>query len=84
MGLLEVLTEFHKKTLTGASPEVDNYFLMKSPVPVFLIALLYMVTILLIGPKFMKNREPFQINKIIIVYNIIQIIFSGYITSLVS
>lgn len=79
-----MIRDFHNKTLIGASPEVDNFFLMKSPVPIFSIALLYMLTILVIGPRFMKNREPFQINKVIIVYNLIQILFSGYIASLVS
>lgn len=37
-----------------------------------------------IGPKLMENRKPYNIKKIIIIYNIVQIIVNGLFTITVS
>lgn len=47
---------------------------MSNPLTMFGILAVYLFFILKWGPKYMKNRKPFNINKIIIVYNIIQIV----------
>lgn len=47
---------------------------MSTPFPMFVILALYLMFILKWGPKFMTNRQPFNLNKVIIVYNVIQII----------
>lgn len=46
---------------------------MGSPVPLIVIFTFYFC-FLSIGPKIMKNRQPFDLTKVIRVYNIIQVI----------
>lgn len=47
---------------------------MSNPFPMFAILTVYLGFILKWGPKYMKNRKPFNLNKVIIVYNALQIV----------
>ncbi|XP_065174109.1 very long chain fatty acid elongase 4-like [Atheta coriaria] len=53
---------------------VENWFLMSSPWPTVGLMCLYLYIILDYGPKFMKNRQAFCIDKLLVVYNAVQII----------
>lgn len=55
-------------------PRVRDWLFMANPFPMFGILAVYLYFILKWGPAFMKNRKPFNLNKIIIAYNIIQIV----------
>lgn len=55
-------------------PRVRDMLFMSNPFSMFGILVCYLYFILKWGPKFMKNRKPFNLNKLIIVYNIIQIL----------
>lgn len=55
-------------------PRVRNWLFMSNPFPVFGILACYLYFILKWGPEFMRNRKPFNLNKIIIIYNMIQIV----------
>lgn len=46
------------------------------PTVIILIAYLYFV--LKIGPEFMKYRNPMNIDNIVMVYNVIQVLYSLY------
>lgn len=39
----------------------------------------YIYFVLKLGPKLMENRKPFNIDKLLIIYNIVQTIANGYI-----
>ncbi|KAL4130704.1 hypothetical protein QTP88_008102 [Uroleucon formosanum] len=52
---------------------------MRSPLPVFSIVAVYLLFILKIGPNMMKNREPYQLKHIMLVYNIFQTIYNAFI-----
>lgn len=60
---------------------VDSWFLMKSPLPIVFIFTFYLMTVFIIGPKFMKNRDPFDLKRVILVYNIFQIAASTAIVA---
>lgn len=60
--------------LVIADPRVRNMLFMSNPFAMFGILAVYLYFILKWGPAFMKNRKPFNLNKIIIAYNIIQIV----------
>ncbi|XP_015833383.2 very long chain fatty acid elongase 7 isoform X1 [Tribolium castaneum] len=62
-----------------ADPRIENYFLMKSPLPVTLIMAFYTSFVFKIGPALMKNRPPMKLDRIIMVYNWVQIILNGVI-----
>lgn len=51
---------------------------MDNPLPTLTISTLYLL-FLWLGPKYMKNREPFQLRKILIVYNFGMVILNAFI-----
>jgi hypothetical protein len=63
----------------GASPILDSYPLMRNPGPTLLILLCYWIFVFYAGPKLMKDRKPFELNRIITVYNLYQVIFSSWL-----
>jgi len=48
-----------------------------SPESVFALIVLYLLFVLKWGPKFMKNRQPYNIDRCLLVYNLVQI-FSNF------
>lgn len=61
-----------------ADPRVKNWFLMDSPVPIFLLVVVYNVGVLNIGPKFMAKRRAFKLNAAIKLYNLVQILLNAF------
>lgn len=60
-------------------PRVDNWLFMSSVWPVVACCFLYYMTVRVWGPRFMKHREPYEITKIMLIYNFIQTVFSGWL-----
>ncbi|XP_037930402.1 elongation of very long chain fatty acids protein 7-like [Teleopsis dalmanni] len=60
----------------GVDETVDNWFLMSSPAPVVSIVAVYLLFVLKIGPAFMKNRKPYDLKKIMVIYNAFQVCYS--------
>lgn len=60
---------------------VDSWPMMRSPVPIVFIFTFYLMTVYLLGPRFMKNRDPFDLKRVILVYNIFQIAASTAIVA---
>ncbi|KAI5635510.1 GNS1/SUR4 family domain-containing protein [Phthorimaea operculella] len=67
-----------------ADPRTNVFPLVSSPLPILAIMYVYHRFVRSWGPALMKDREPFQIKKIIIAYNVIQIALSVYVTLQVS
>lgn len=62
-----------------ADPRTRNWFLLEgSPVPVWIITIAYLVLVTYIGPKFMKNRKPFNPVNFMITYNLSLVALSTY------
>ncbi|XP_075223932.1 very long chain fatty acid elongase 7-like [Lycorma delicatula] len=71
------ITDIHENS------NLNKWFLTSTPVPVIVILVIYLLTVLKIGPKFMEKREPYNINAIMMVYNLYQIIYNSYFVGLV-
>ncbi|KAF6198719.1 hypothetical protein GE061_008471 [Apolygus lucorum] len=54
-------------------PRVKGYFLMDTPWPTFALIATYILGVKFIGPKLMENRKPFELKRILIFYNIVEI-----------
>lgn len=52
---------------------------MQSPTPVLGILILYFYFVLKLGPQLMKDRPAFNLQKVLIVYNAYQVVFSAWI-----
>lgn len=55
-------------TLTIEEPRVQNWPLVKSPTPMFVLIALY-YTIVYYGPRIMKDRQPFKLKWVLVFYN---------------
>jgi len=59
-------------------PRTDNWMFMSSPWPVLAYCILYYYIVRVWGPKFMKDRPPYEIKNIMLVYNLFQTVFSAW------
>lgn len=62
----------------------DDLPLVNSPITIFGICFAYLYAVLSLGPRFMKNRKPFEIKNILIVYNAFQIVSNVFVWFYVS
>jgi elongation of very long chain fatty acids protein 7 len=67
--------ELHAIALVS-DPRTKSWFLSNTPGPLMLILVSYLYFCLYAGPQYMKNRKPFQLKNTLIVYNLVQVIFS--------
>lgn len=52
---------------------------MHSPFPTLFICLSYIYVVKVLGPKLMENRKPFELKKVLIAYNLFQVVFSAWL-----
>ncbi|KAK9738401.1 GNS1/SUR4 family [Popillia japonica] len=57
-------------------PMVDSWYLMRSPLPMIGLIIAYLYFVLDLGPRLMRNREPFELKKVLVLYNGYQVLFS--------
>ncbi|TMW50635.1 hypothetical protein DOY81_004294, partial [Sarcophaga bullata] len=62
-----------------SDPRTRDFPLMSSPFPTIAISLTYAYFVKVLGPKLMENRKPFELRKVLIVYNLAQVIFSAWL-----
>ncbi|ERL88360.1 elongation of very long chain fatty acids protein 1 [Dendroctonus ponderosae] len=63
-----------------ADPRTHNiYPFLVSPVPISVILFLWHRFVFKWGPEYMKNRKPFELKKIMIAYNICQVMVNSWI-----
>ncbi|XP_055318719.1 elongation of very long chain fatty acids protein AAEL008004-like [Sitodiplosis mosellana] len=62
-----------------SDPRTDDLPLINSPLIIFAICASYLYIVLSFGPRFMKDRAPFQIKSILIVYNAFQIVANIFV-----
>lgn len=65
--------------IINLDPRIKEYWLMDSPWPVVIILTAYLYFVLNAGPKFMKYRGPLKIDRIVMVYNVVQVLCSAYL-----
>ncbi|CAI9164083.1 unnamed protein product [Rangifer tarandus platyrhynchus] len=70
--------EFYRWTLSITDKRVENWPLMQSPLPTLCISTLYLLFVWL-GPKWMKDREPFQMRLVLILYNFGMVLLNLFI-----
>lgn len=68
---------YHGIMKTLEDPRVADWPLMDSPFPTLAMVVVYLLSVVIVGPSLMANRKPFQLNKIIVIYNACQVIYSS-------
>ncbi|XP_050440796.1 elongation of very long chain fatty acids protein 7-like [Adelges cooleyi] len=59
--------------------EVDNWFLINAPWTVFTTVALYLIFVMKVGPDFMKDRTPYKLKSIMLVYNLTQVFYNAFL-----
>lgn len=62
-----------------SDPRTTDWPLMSSPLPTAAICIGYVYIVKVLGPKLMENRKPFKLRKVLIYYNLFQVIFSCWL-----
>lgn len=62
--------------LPFTGPVLDSWPMYGNPSAVILILLSYIVFVLHLGPKFMRNRQPFNLKQVIVLYNALQVLYN--------
>lgn len=62
-------------------PRMKDFWLMGTILPVTIIIVFYLAFVLKIGPDVMKFRRPLNIDRVVIAYNAVQVIFSMYLVT---
>ncbi|KAJ6644443.1 Elongation of very long chain fatty acids protein 7 [Pseudolycoriella hygida] len=62
----------------GKLPLLDTYPLYGGPIPTASILFAYVAFVLYLGPKLMKNRKPYNLKAIIILYNALQVCYNYF------
>uniref|UniRef100_A0A3B3HH29 Elongation of very long chain fatty acids protein 4 n=2 Tax=Oryzias latipes TaxID=8090 RepID=A0A3B3HH29_ORYLA len=76
--LINDTIELYKWSLTIADKRVEKWPLMDGPLPTLAISTSYLL-FLWLGPKYMKNREPFQLRKTLVIYNFSMVFLNLFI-----
>ena len=69
---------FYEISYYFVDPRTANWFLMQSPLPTLQLTALYLIIIYL-GPKFMKNRKPYDAKLALQIYNVLLVALNSYI-----
>ena len=52
---------------------------MASPLPTVVLCGLYLAVVRLLGPLYMRGRQPYSLQYPMLAYNLFQVIFNGWI-----
>lgn len=61
-----------------SDPRTKGWLLMSNPIPQIIIIAFYIYFVISLGPKIMENRKPFDLKRVLIVYNIFVVALSVY------
>ncbi|XP_050521964.1 elongation of very long chain fatty acids protein 7-like [Daktulosphaira vitifoliae] len=77
--MFESINHFNKWLYENGDRRMEEYWLYASIWPIISIIFVYLLFVLKLGPSYMKNRKPFDIDRIVMIYNIFQVFYSMYI-----
>lgn len=67
------------KNCQNEDQRIRNYFLIRSPASVLMIVSFYLIFVKVLGPRLMKDRKPFDLSKVLLIYNTFQVAFNAII-----
>ncbi|XP_046833323.1 elongation of very long chain fatty acids protein AAEL008004-like isoform X2 [Vespa crabro] len=74
------LVEWYKDLMYNRNdPRTKDWFLISGPGPILTILITYLYFSLSAGPRYMRDKKPYNLKNTLIVYNFIQVLVSIYI-----
>ncbi|XP_046615289.1 elongation of very long chain fatty acids protein 1-like isoform X1 [Neodiprion virginianus] len=74
-----LLNGYHTFNVELADPRTQSWFLIGSPWPILGLMFCYIHFVLSLGPRLMKDRKPFNLDRVMQIYNVVQILVSAYL-----
>ncbi|XP_012288595.1 elongation of very long chain fatty acids protein AAEL008004 [Orussus abietinus] len=74
-----IVDGYHDLMNNKSDPRVNDWFMMSSPFPTLAICLFYAYFVKVLGPTLMENRKPFDLRRVMIFYNLFQVVFSTWL-----
>nr|CAD7429080.1 unnamed protein product [Timema monikensis] len=62
--------------------KIGSWFLMSGPGPVLSIVAAYLLFVMKLGPWVMKDRKPYRLQEILVLYNLVQVVLSVYLCAM--
>ncbi|XP_026279516.1 elongation of very long chain fatty acids protein-like [Frankliniella occidentalis] len=75
----DVLIHYGTGFWSYTDPRSEHLPMMKTPLPVLAIVAGYLYFALSLGPRLMRHREPFKLDKAMLVYNAVQVLWCAYL-----
>lgn len=75
-GLATFMDGYNTFMETKSDPRTKDWMLMSGPVPLLTILITYFYFCTTAGPRWMKDRKPFDLKYVLMVYNAFQVAFS--------
>ncbi|XP_031826921.1 very long chain fatty acid elongase 7 [Nomia melanderi] len=74
------LVEYYKDLVYNRKdPRTADMFLMSSPGPLIMIIVTYIYFSTNIGPRYMRDKKPYELRNVMILYNFSQVLLSMYL-----
>ncbi|XP_053971063.1 elongation of very long chain fatty acids protein AAEL008004-like [Hylaeus volcanicus] len=74
------IVEWYKDLMNNASdPRTSDWFLMSGPGPLLMIVVCYTYFSVSAGPRYMRDKKPYDLRNVMILYNFIQVLLSMYL-----
>ncbi|KAF7988104.1 hypothetical protein HCN44_007598 [Aphidius gifuensis] len=70
---------YHFLNEDAADPRTKDWLFIATPWPIFGIIVTYLYFVFTIGPRLMAKRPPFKLERVMQIYNVVQIVLSGYL-----
>ncbi|KAL0277861.1 UNVERIFIED_CONTAM: hypothetical protein PYX00_004992 [Menopon gallinae] len=70
---------YQKAVIESSDPRTRNWFMTGSPIPCIILLLCYNYFVQKLGPELMKDRKPFNVDRLIQIYNIIQVLLCSWL-----
>ena len=77
--LVLLLHEYHVIDQHVSDPRTKDWILVGGPMPLLTILIMYQYFCRSAGPRWMRDRQPFDLKFVLIVYNAIMVVFSTWL-----
>ncbi|XP_076812127.1 very long chain fatty acid elongase 7-like [Clavelina lepadiformis] len=78
VSLMKKVNKLYNETMALADPRADDYPFTDSPLINTLHVIFYLLIVVYVGPRLMKNRKAYNMREIIVTYNFLMVAFSSY------
>ncbi|XP_077285169.1 very long chain fatty acid elongase AAEL008004 [Arctopsyche grandis] len=77
--MTNIMESYRNFMETKSDPRTKDWWMMSGPGPLITLLITYVYFSVSVGPKYMRDRKPYDLKNIMIFYNATQVLYSIYI-----